>query len=508
MMKSQKFLEKVLTARVYDVAKESPLDHLARISRRFDNHIWLKREDLQSVFSFKLRGAFNKIYQMKKSHPELAGVITASAGNHAQGVALSAVKLGLKAIIVMPVTTPDIKISAVKSYGAKVVLHGENFDAAKAYALDMAERDQLAFIHPFDDIHVMAGQGTIAHEIIRQHPNHIDAIFVPVGGGGLAAGIAGFIKSVKPEIKVIGVEPDDAACLSEAMKAGRRVTLKEVGIFADGVAVKQIGKHTYAMLKDLIDDVITVTTDQICAAIKDTFEDTRAICEPAGAVSLAGLKKYVEDKGIKNRTLVAINSGANMNFDRLRHVSERSELGEQREALLAVEIPERPGSFRQFCQIIGKRQITEFNYRYADDNIARVFAGIQLTEGMSERVKLIASLEAKKYPVVDMTDNEVAKLHTRYMVGGHPGGSVTNERLYRFQFPEKPGALLNFLMKMGTRWNISLFHYRNHGSNFGRILMGFQVDKKDFKLFNQFLSELDIPCWDESNNEAYQLFLK
>jgi threonine dehydratase len=507
-MKSQKFLEKVLTARVYDVAKETPLDYLGRISRRYNNQVWLKREDLQSVFSFKLRGAFNKIHLMKKANPALAGVITASAGNHAQGVALSAAKLKLKAIIVMPTTTPDIKISAVKALGGKAVLRGENFDAAKAYALELAERDQLAFIDPFDDFDVMAGQGTIAHEIIRQHPNHIDAIFVPVGGGGLAAGIVGFIKSVRPEVKVIGVEPDDAASLSEAMKAGRRVTLKEVGIFADGVAVKQIGKNTFSILKDLIDDVLTVSTDQICAAIKDTFEDTRAICEPAGAVSLAGLKKYVEAGGIENQTLIAINSGANMNFDRLRHVSERSELGEQREALLAVEIPEEPGSFKQFCRIIGKRQITEFNYRYADDTIARVFAGIQLTEGMVEKNQLIESLQARNYPVVDMTNNEVAKLHTRYMVGGHPGGSVTNERLYRFQFPEKPGALLNFLMKVGKRWNISLFHYRNHGSNFGRILMGFQVDKKDFKSFNTFLAGLDIPHWDESENEAYELFLK
>jgi len=507
-MKSQKFLEKILTARVYDVAKETPLDSLARISQRYGNQIWLKREDLQSVFSFKLRGAFNKIYQMKKAHPDLTGVITASAGNHAQGVALSATRLNLKAVIVMPTTTPDIKVSAVRSYGAKAVLHGENFDAAKMHALEMAERDHLAFIHPFDDHDVMAGQGTIAHEIIRQHPDHIDAIFVPVGGGGLAAGIAGFIKSVKPEVKVIAVEPADAACFSEAMKAGRRVTLKDVGIFADGVAVKQVGKLTFAMLKDLIDEVITVTTDQICAAIKDTFEDTRAICEPAGAVSLAGLKKYVEQQGVKKQVLVAINSGANMNFDRLRHVSERSELGEQREALLAVEIPERPGSFKQFCQIIGKRQITEFNYRYADDSIARVFAGIQLSEGMEEKARLIKSLEVKDYPVVDMTDNEVAKLHTRYMVGGHPGGSVTNELLYRFQFPERPGALLNFLMKVGRRWNISLFHYRNHGSNFGRILMGFQVDKKDYKLFDSFLSGLDIPHWEETDNAAYRLFLK
>ena len=506
-MNRQKFLEKILTARVYDVARETPLDSMARISQRYNNHIWLKREDLQLIFSFKLRGAFNKIYQITCTHPELRGVITASAGNHAQGVALAAGKLGLQATIVMPTTTPDIKCAAVKPYGAKTILQGDNFDAARAYALQMAEQKQLAFIDPYDDYDVMAGQGTIAHEIIRQHPTHIDAIFVPVGGGGLAAGITGFIKSVKPEIKIIAVEPDDAACLAEAIKAGRRVTLKDVGIFADGVAVKQIGKHTFAMLKNSVDEVITVTTDQICAAIKDTFEDTRAICEPAGAVSLAGLKKYIENHHIEKQTLIAINSGANMNFDRLRHVSERAELGEQREALLAVQIPERPGSFKQFCQIIGKRQITEFNYRYADDAVACVFAGIQLSRGMAEKIQLIESLRARYY-VVDMTDNEVAKLHTRYMVGGHAGGSVANELLYRFQFPEKPGALLNFLTKVGRRWNISLFHYRNHGSNFGRILMGFQVEQKDHKLFHQFLTDLGIVHWKETDNIAYQLFLK
>jgi len=507
-MGQKQFLEKVLTARVYDVARETPLEYMEGMSNRLDNQVWLKREDLQSIYSFKLRGAFNKIYQMYRAHPELTGVITASAGNHAQGVALSAQKLNIKAIIVMPITTPDIKVLAVKSYGAKAILQGENFDAAKAYALDLAKKEGLAFIHPFDDFDVMAGQGTIAHEIMRQHPDKIDAIFVPVGGGGLAAGIAGFLKAVKPEVKIIAVEPADAACFHEAMKAGRRVTLKDVGIFADGVAVRQVGKNTFSMLRHLVDDRITVTTDQICAAIKDTFEDTRAICEPAGAVSLAGLKKYVESKDLTQQTMVAINSGANMNFDRLRHVSERSEIGEEREALLAVQIPERPGSFKQFCKIIGKRQITEFNYRYADDDIARVFAGIQLTHGNAEKNDLIKLLKTKNYPVVDMTDNEVAKLHTRYMVGGHPGGSVDNEILFRFQFPEKPGALLNFLMKVGEQWNISLFHYRNHGSNFGRILMGFQVDKSGYKTFRCFLSSLDIPHWDETENTAYQLFLK
>jgi len=507
-MRKEKFLEKVLTARVYDVARETPLDRMPRISKRYDNEVFIKREDLQPVFSFKCRGAFNKIYQELQSNPELKGVITASAGNHAQGVALAAKKLHLKAIIVMPTTTPDIKVTAVRSYGAKAILYGENFDAAKEYSLKLAKKESLAFIHPFDDFDVMAGQGTIAHEIIRQHPGKIDAIFVAVGGGGLIAGIAGFMKAVKPETKIIGVEPEDAACLYAARKAGRRVKLKEVGIFADGVAVKQIGKNTYSMIKDLVDDVILVNTDQICAAIKDTYEDTRAICEPAGALPLAGLKKYVETHGSKQQTLVAINCGANMNFDRLRHVSERAELGEDREALLAVEIPEQPGSFKKLCQSIGHRSITEFNYRYADAKTAHVFAGIQLTHGIDEKNKLIAKLDAKGFGVVDMTGNEVAKLHTRYMIGGHPDVGVTNELLYRFQFPEKPGALLNFLMKVGNRWNISLFHYRNHGSNFGRILMGFQVDKGDTREFNSFLKSLDIRYWDETTNEAYQLFLK
>ena len=507
-MRKEKFLEKVLTARVYDVARETPLDLMPRISKRYNSQVYIKREDLQPVFSFKCRGAFNKIFQDLQANPDLKGVITASAGNHAQGVALAAKKLHLKATIVMPTTTPDIKVTAVRSYGAKAVLYGENFDAAKEYALKLAKKERLAFIHPFDDFDVMAGQGTIAHEIIRAHPDRIDAIFVAVGGGGLIGGIAGFIKAVKPEIKIIGVEPDDAACFYEARKAGRRVKLKEVGIFADGVAVKQVGKNNWSMIKDLVDDVITVSTDQICAAIKDTYEDTRAICEPAGAVSLAGLKKYVEMHDLRQQTLVAINCGANMNFDRLRHVSERAELGEDREALLAVEIPERPGSFKKLCQLIGHRSITEFNYRYADDNRARVFAGIQLTHGSDEKNKLIAKLDSKGYRVVDMTENEVAKLHTRYMIGGHPGSSVTNELLYRFQFPEKPGALLNFLMKVGNRWNISLFHYRNHGSNFGRILMGFQVNRGDHKAFNDFLKSLKIPYWNETENEAYDLFLK
>ncbi len=507
-MRKDKFLEKVLTARVYDVARETPLDYMPKVSRRFDNDVYLKREDLQPVFSFKCRGAFNKIYQELQANPKLKGVITASAGNHAQGVALAAKKLHLKATIVMPTTTPDIKISAVRALGARVVINGENFDAAQEHSEKLGKREKLAYIHPFDDYDVMAGQGTIAHELIRQHPGKIDAIFVAVGGGGLIAGIAGFMKAVKPETRIIAVEPDDAACFYEARRTGRRVKLPDVGIFADGVAVRQVGKHTFAMIKDLVDDVVLVSTDQICAAIKDTYEDTRAICEPAGALSLAGLKKYVESHAIENQTLVAINCGANMNFDRLRHVAERAEVGEDREALLAIEIPERPGSFKRLCQLIGKRQITEFNYRYSDDNIAHVFAGIELAHGIEDKNKLIARLRSKGYPVVDMTGNEVAKLHTRYMIGGHPGSSVDNELLYRFQFPDKPGALLNFLMKVGDRWNISLFHYRNHGSNFGRILMGFQVDRRDHKSFNAFLKSLDIPYWDETDNDAYRLFLQ
>jgi threonine dehydratase len=507
-MTPTKFLEKVLTARVYDVASETPLDPMPELSLRLKNEVLLKREDLQVVFSFKLRGAFNKAYQMKRQNPDLKGVIAASAGNHAQGVALAATKLNMQAVIVMPATTPIIKVNAVKSHGAKIVLFGENFDEAYKHSLELAEKEKLSFVHPYDDIDVMAGQATIAHEIIRQNPDNIDVIFVPVGGGGLLAGIVGFIKAVKPSIKVIGVEPEDAACLYAAMKAKRRVRLKEVGIFADGVAVRQIGQNTFKMIRNLVDDVITVSTDQICAAIKDTYDNTRAICEPAGAVSLAGLKKYVEQQKITGETLVAINSGANMNFDRLRHVSERAEIGEQREALIAVEIPEKPGSFKQFCQVIGKRQITEFNYRYADARKARVFAGIQLSRGNEEKEQIIKHLTDKNYLVEDMTDNEVAKLHTRYMVGGHPGAGVDNELIYRFQFPEKPGALLKFLSEIGRRWNISLFHYRNHGADYGRILMGIQVDKSEYSEFKHCLESLEFPYWAESDNSAYRLFLQ
>lgn len=508
MSQQQNFIEKVLTARVYDVAIESPLDPLKALSTRLNNTILLKREDLQPVHSFKIRGAFNKLYKLKQQTPDLTGVIAASAGNHAQGIAMAAAHLNVPATIVMPVITPDIKVNGVKSHGGKVILHGDNFEEAYAHSQILAAEQNLIFIHPYDDIDVMAGQGTIGHEIIKQHPDEIDTIFVPVGGGGLLAGILNFMKAVRPNVKIIGVEPEDAACLDAAMKANRRVTLKEVGIFADGVAVKQIGKNTFAMIKDLIDETMTVSTDQICAAIKDTFENTRAICEPAGAVSLAGLKKYVEINHVQGKTLIAINSGANMNFDRLRHIAERSEFGEQREAIIAVQIPERPGSFKQFCKIIGKRNITEFNYRYSDDTDAIVFVGLQLTKGIEEKDKIVASLVKGDYQVHDMTDNELAKLHIRYMVGGHAKATLETEQLIRFEFPEKPGALLSFLTRVGNRWNISLFHYRNHGAAYGRVLMGIQVEKHDKKEFLDFLKSLEYPFWDETDNQAYQLFLK
>jgi len=501
---TKKYIEKILTARVYDVAVESPLETTRLLSKRQNNQVLLKREDLQSVFSFKLRGAYNRIYHLKQSK-EVKGVVAASAGNHAQGVALAAKKMGLDAIIVMPKTTPGIKVDAVRSYGAKTILVGDNYDEACAYATEFASKQSLDFIHPYDDSDVIAGQGTIGLEIIRQHADFIDAIFVPVGGGGLIAGVGSIVKYLSPKTKIIGVEPEDAACMTRAFEKNRRVALDHVGIFADGVAVKQVGKETFRVAKQCVDQMITVTTDEICAAIKDIFDDTRSIAEPAGALSIAGLKKYVAQEKISGKTLVAINSGANMNFDRLRHVSERAEIGEQREALFAVTIPERPGSFKAFCQTIGKRGITEFNYRYADENEAQVFAGVQLRDGMNERLELIEKLVNNKYPVLDLTDNEMAKMHIRYLVGGR--ASLKNEVLYRFEFPERPGALLDFLTRIGTRWNISLFHYRNHGAAFGRVLVGLQIPKEERKRLGQYLDTLAYPYWEETDNPAYQLFL-
>jgi len=499
------YMKKVLETRVYDVAQETPLVEAASLSSRLGNRVWMKREDLQSVHSFKLRGAYNKISGLS---PEdcARGVIAASAGNHAQGVALAAQKLGVKALIVMPRTTPSIKIESVRNLGARIKLTGDTYDDAYIYAAAEAEKQGMTFIHPYDDPDVIAGQGTIGLEILKQHTDDIHAIFVPVGGGGLIAGIAAVVKSMRPAIKVIGVEPDEAPCMYEALKQGRRVTLKQVGLFADGVAVRQAGKEPFRIARQYVDDVILVSTDEICAAIKDIYDDCRAILEPAGALAIAGLKRYVDKTGVQGENLVAINSGANMNFDRLRHVAERAQIGEQREALLAVTIPEEPGSFRRFCRSIGNRGITEFNYRYADPKQAHVFAGVQLQHGDSERHKLVKMLRDEGYPVADLTDSELAKLHVRHMVGGRVPG-LEDELLYRFQFPERPGALLNFLVSMGKRWNISLFHYRNHGADYGRVLVGVQVPASSRGEFRKSLDKLGYVYQEETDCLAYNLFL-
>ena len=499
------YIKKILTARVYDVAIESPLEAMSRLSRRLNNRVLIKREDLQPVFSFKLRGAYNKIAQLP---PEMLekGIICASAGNHAQGVALAAQRVGAKATIVMPRTTPAIKVQAVRDRGGKIVLFGDTYDEACQHARQLAAEKGLTFIHPYDDPEVIAGNGTIGMEILRQHPDPIAAIFIAVGGGGLIAGVATYVKFLRPEIKIIGVEPDDAASMYQALKQGERVMLDQVGIFADGVAVRQVGEETFRLARQTVDEVILVSTDEICAATKDIFDDTRAIAEPAGALGTAGLKKYVERTGLTGKNLIAINCGANINFDRLRHVAERAELGERREALLAVTIPERPGSFRKFCQALGRRSVTEFNYRYADARQAQVFAGIQLSEGEAEKTRIIATLRDHDYPVVDMSDNEMAKLHIRYMVGG-PAPGLRDEMLYRFEFPERPGALLKFLTGMAQGWNISLFHYRNHGSDYGRVLVGIQVQEAERPQFRQYLRELDYPYCEETDNPAYRLFL-
>ena len=499
------YIKKILTARVYDVAIESPLDVMNRLSRRLNNRVLLKREDLQPVFSFKLRGAYNKMANLPRTALD-KGVICASAGNHAQGVALAAQRLGIKATIVMPRTTPAIKVQAVRDRGGKIVLHGDTYDEAYQHARQLEADKGLTFIHPYDDPDVIAGNGTIGMEILRQHPDPIEAIFIAVGGGGLIAGIASYVKFLRPEIKIIGVEPEDAASMYEALKHDRRITLDQVGIFTDGVAVRQVGEETFRLARALVDEMVVVSIDEICAATKDIFDDTRSIAEPAGALGAAGLKKYVERTGIAGANLIAINCGANINFDRLRHVAERAELGERRETLLAVTIPEQPGSFRKFCQVIGKRSITEFNYRYADTRQAQVFAGIQLSEGEEEKQRIIDTLREHGYRVVDMSDNEMAKLHVRYMVGGHAPG-IRDERLYRFQFPERPGALLKFLTGMAHGWNISLFHYRNHGSDHGRVLVGIQVAEAERPRFDQFIRDLGYPYCEESDNPAYRLFL-
>ena len=490
--------------RIYDVAIKSPLDAAPMLSIRSGNTVLLKREDMQPVFSFKLRGAYNKMAQLTEAQKK-HGVICASAGNHAQGVALAAKKMGVRAVIVMPTITPQIKIDAVKNRGGEVVLAGETFDDAYAHALKLEKKETLTFVHPFDDPDVIAGQGTIGMEILEQHPKHVEAIFCCVGGGGLISGVAAYIKSVSPKTKIIGVEAADADAMYRSLKAGKRVKLDNVGLFADGAAVKSVGEETFRLCQKLVDEVVLVDTDAICAAIKDVFEDTRAVLEPAGALAVAGLKAYAAKHKLKNKTLVAIASGANLNFDRLRFVAERAEVGEQREAVLAVTIPETPGSFRKFCALIGSHSITEFNYRYADVKAAHVFVGVQVP-GRTDALKLVKSLKKSGYATLDLTTDEMSKLHIRHLVGGH-APQVKNELLYRFEFPERPGALLKFLNAMGAGWNISLFHYRNHGADYGRVLVGMQVPKAEMKAFQKFLTELGYRYWDESKNPAVKLFL-
>ncbi|WP_096087038.1 threonine ammonia-lyase, biosynthetic [Agaribacterium haliotis] len=499
------YIKRILDARIYDLAIETPLDEVPLISARCDNKVLLKREDLQPVFSFKIRGAYNKLRLLSEDKKE-KGVVAASAGNHAQGLALAAKHLGVNATIVMPRTTPQIKVDAVRRRGAKAVLVGDTYDEAADHANKLVEEKGLTYVHPFDDGDVIAGQGTVGMEILRQYSGDIDAVFVPVGGGGLCAGVAAYIKHVRPETKVIAVEAEDSACLKLAWDKKRRGTLSHVGLFAEGVAVAQIGKETYRLIKECVDEVITASTDEMCAAIKDIFEDTRSIAEPAGALSLAGLKKYVADNDWHGKTVVAIDSGANTNFDRLRYISERTEIGEKREAIFAVTIPEKPGAYKKFCQQLGRRAITEFNYRYRDNEQAHIFVGIQVSPDNNDREEILLKLQEAGYEVVDMTDNEMAKLHTRYMVGGK-APEADDECVYRFEFPERPAALLNFLSRLAGRWNISLFHYRNHGSAFGRVLVGLQVPPKERKDLEALLDELGYSYWDESSNPAYSFFL-
>ncbi|KUJ83676.1 threonine ammonia-lyase, biosynthetic [Microbulbifer flavimaris] len=498
------YIKRILDARIYDVATETPLEPMRQLSHRFGNRILLKREDLQPVFSFKVRGAYNKLLQLP-AEQRAQGVIAASAGNHAQGLALGAAQLGVRATIVMPTTTPQIKVNAVRMRGAEVVLHGDTFDEAAALARQLVEERGLVFVHPYDDPDVIAGQGTVGMELLRQHPGHLDAVFIPVGGGGLAAGMAAYIKYVRPEVKVFAVEPEEAACLKVALESGERVRLPQVGLFADGVAVAQIGEETFRVLRETVDGVITVSTDEVCAAIKDIFEDTRSIAEPAGAVGLAGLKKYIQEQGGSNQALATICSGANTNFDRLRYISERTEIGEKREAVLAVTIPERPGSYLQFCRDLGDRAITEFNYRYANGGEAHIFVGLQVAAD-ADRHQLLGRLSDGGYRVTDLTDNEMAKLHIRHLVGGRAPG-LADEVVYRFEFPERPGALRKFLEQLAGRWNITLFHYRNHGAAYGRVLVGMEVPSEEREALRTLLEQLHYPFWDETDNPAYSFFL-
>ncbi|KQB03477.1 threonine dehydratase [Vibrio metoecus] len=498
------YLRQILRSPVYEVANVTPLQTMPRLSARIGNQVQIKREDRQPVHSFKLRGAYNMVSHLTEAQ-KAAGVIAASAGNHAQGMALSGTKLGIKTTIVMPRTTPDIKVEAVRGFGGEVLLHGSNFDEAKAEAERLSKEQGYTFVPPFDHPLVIAGQGTIGMEMLQQN-GHLDYIFVPVGGGGLAAGVAVLVKQLMPEIQVIAVEPEDSACLKAALDAGKPVVLDQVSMFADGVAVKRIGDETFRLCQQYIDGHVTVSSDEICAAVKDIFEDTRAIAEPSGALALAGLKKFAEQQQLKGKQLGTVLSGANTNFHGLRYVSERCELGEKREGLLAVTIPERKGAFFDFCQIIGNRAVTEFNYRYSDDKLANIFVGVRLVGGPEELKSIIHELRQSGYPVQDLSDDEMAKLHIRYMIGGRPSKPLT-ERLYSFEFPEYPGALLKFLSMLGTHWNISLFNYRNHGADYGRVLCGFELDTPDLVRFSEHLVELGYRYKDETDNPAYRFFL-
>ena len=492
-------------AKVYDVASETPLTLAKNLSARLGNRILMKREDLQPVFSFKLRGAYNKLATLPQAALD-AGVICSSAGNHAQGVALAAQRKDVRAVIVMPNTTPSIKIDAVRALGGDVILHGDNYDDAYAHAKELEQEQGLTFIHPFNDPAVIAGQGTIGRELLGQLEEDVQAVFVPIGGGGLIAGIAAYVKGKRPDVKIIGVQPEDSAAMKESIAAGKLITLDHAGIFADGVAVRRVGDETFRLCQQLVDEIITVNTDQICAGIRDVFEDTRSIVEPAGALAIAGAKKYIAASNVQDQAFVVINCGANVNFDRLRHIAERAAVGEQREMLLGVEIPEEPGSFRKFCEAIGRRGITEFNYRYSDARKAHIFVGVELRHGAVEHAELIENLTRLGFPLADLSDNEMAKLHVRHMVGGS-AAKVENERIFRFEFPERPGALLDFLKAIGTDWNISLFHYRNHGSDYGRILAGIQVPDKESNKLEAHLADLGYTYSEESDNPAYTMFL-
>ena len=503
----EKYVKKILSSRVYDVAVETPLQPAGNLSQRLGCPVTLKREDLQPIFSFKIRGAYNKIAQLSPDE-QAKGVIAASAGNHAQGVALAARHLGIKATIVMGRNTPSIKVNAVRGLGARIVLHGDSFDDAATLAAELTEKKRHVFVHPFDDVDVIAGQGTVGMEIMNQHSGSPDVIFVPVGGGGLVAGISAYVKYLSPRTRIVGVEAEGSACLAAAMAAGRRVKLpfESLDLFADGVSVAQVGRETFKVARVCVDEVVTVTTDEICAAIKDLFDDTRSIAEPAGALAVAGMKKYVEARSLADRKLVAVVSGANVNFDRLRHISERAELGEQREVILGVTIPEKRGSFRRFCNALGKRSVSEFNYRYASDAEAHVYVGMEIA-APEDRAALLNTLAGAGYGVEDMTDNEAAKLHVRHMVGGRRLGGKS-EILYRFEFPERPGALLRFLSVLGTEWNITMFHYRNHGAAWGRVLVGFEGDAGDRRTLAAYLKRVGYRYWEETENPAYQLFLR